>query len=124
MTTAATQRRRFCCQSPPSLLRLSIECLQASNVAHGDANRVVAFFRGFQAVAQSSTYTNTASGRTRSAASGKPVYSREQIAALYEQHRKGAYVGREAEWAKLEYDICRASGEGRITNPITDLHGK
>jgi hypothetical protein len=42
---------------------------------------------------------------------------------LYEDHRRGAYVGREAEWARLEVDICRASGEGRVLNPV-DVHGK
>jgi len=30
------------------------------------------------------------------------------IAQLYERHRKDQFAGREAEWAKLEYDICRA----------------
>lgn len=44
----------------------------------------------------------------------KPTYTRAQIATLYSQHRKGAYVGREAEWARLEVDIIAAGREGRI----------
>jgi len=44
----------------------------------------------------------------------KPIYTRPQIASLYEHKRRGAYVGREAEWARLEVDIIAAGREGRI----------
>jgi hypothetical protein len=53
----------------------------------------------------------------------KPVYTNARIAQLYDQHRRGAYTGREAEWARLEVDIIAAGREGRIQNPV-DLHGK
>jgi len=60
-------------------------------------------------------------GRARPAAGGetslpseKPVYTRAQIAQLYSAHRKGAYVGREAEWARQDLDIIAAGREGRI----------
>ena len=39
-------------------------------------------------------------------------YTRPQIAALYELHRKGGYVGREQEWARLVHGP-RASFGGR-----------
>jgi hypothetical protein len=80
-------------------------------VASGDANRVVAFFRGYQREA------GRASSPQRSrntAAPSKPTYTRAQIGALYEQHRKGAYRGREAEWARQEADIFAAQKEGRV----------
>jgi hypothetical protein len=50
----------------------------------------------------------------RTASSKKPVYTREQIGELYELHRKGAYAGREAEWARQEADIFAAQREGRV----------
>jgi hypothetical protein len=97
-------------------------------VASGSAERVVAFFRGFLREVgdiQSPTSARAVSGRARPAASSseKSVYTRTQIAKLYEQHRRGAYSGREQEWARLEYDIYRASAEGRVLNPV-DVHGK
>jgi hypothetical protein len=44
----------------------------------------------------------------------KPIYTRPQIKTLYEQHRRGAYLGREAEWTRIEADIFAAQREGRI----------
>ena len=40
-----------------------------------------------------------------------------QIQALYEAHRRGAYAGREAEWARIDADIIAAAREGRIDAP-------
>ena len=45
---------------------------------------------------------------------GQPIYTRETIGQLYEAHRKGAYAGREAEWARIEADIFAAQREGRV----------
>jgi len=42
------------------------------------------------------------------------MYTRALIKQLYEQHRRGAYTGREGEWARQEADIIAASREGRI----------
>ena len=42
--------------------------------------------------------------RRRSATSEKPVYTHNRIKQLYDQHRRGAYAGREAEWALM--NIC------------------
>jgi hypothetical protein len=46
--------------------------------------------------------------------SGKAIYTRPQISGLYAAHRKGAFAGREAEWAQLEADFIRAANEWRI----------
>jgi hypothetical protein len=35
-------------------------------------------------------------------------FTRPQIAALYELHRKRGFVGKEAEWRQLEVDLIRA----------------
>jgi hypothetical protein len=48
----------------------------------------------------------------------KPFYTRPQIAQLYSQHRRGAYIGREAEWQRIEQDIIAASAEGRVANAV------
>jgi hypothetical protein len=62
-----------------------------------------------------------APGRARPATGGdasfppdKPIYTRAQVKTLYEQHRKGAYVGREADWARIEADMFAAQREGRF----------
>jgi hypothetical protein len=111
-------------------------------IATASAPRVISFFRGFQQEAIATGHAEPASrplqaeaprtaaidlasiaapGRARPATGGeaslpadKPVYTRAQIAALYSAHRKGAYVGREAEWARQDADIIAAGREGRI----------
>ena len=45
-----------------------------------------------------------------SASSDKRIYSRDEITRLYEQKRRGAYVGRETAWMRLENDIMIWSG--------------
>jgi hypothetical protein len=80
-------------------------------IQNGDAQRVRLFFQQFQE-GQSGSSTG-APRRTRSATS-KPFYTHERIKQLYELHRKGAYAGREAEWARQEADIFAAQREGRV----------
>jgi hypothetical protein len=60
--------------------------------------------------------------RTSSGING-PIYTAAQIAKLYDQKRRGAYAGREAEWARLEVDIFRAQHEGRVVGG-KDVQGK
>ena len=80
-------------------------------IVDGDADRVAAIFRGFMNQAGGTQQaSSTAPGRR----SGKPIYTRETIGQLYEAHRKGAYVGREAEWQRQEADIFAAQREGRV----------
>jgi hypothetical protein len=94
-------------------------------ISSGSAARVRAFFDGFRREAgnQSSGSTATTSGRTRSSSSGRPTYTRAQIAKFYNDKRLGAYVGREAEWARLEHELIAAGRENRILGAI-DWHGK
>jgi hypothetical protein len=67
---------------------------------------------------------NTSSGASRSrSASNKSIYTRQQIAQLYSQHRRGYYNGREAEWARIDADIIAAGREGRILGGV-DVLGK
>lgn len=110
-------------------------------ISAGTAPRVVWFFKSFLAEevatghvasapesqpapapreAAISLTSLAAPGRARPATGGdaslpadKPIYTRAQIKQLYEQHRKGAYTGREAEWARLEADFFTAQREGR-----------
>jgi hypothetical protein len=111
-------------------------------IASADAPRAISFFRGFQQEEVATGHSEpapvshqaapprepaiplaslAAPGRARPATGGdaslppeKPTYTRAQIAQLYSAHRKGAYVGREAEWARQDADIIAAGREGRI----------
>jgi len=111
-------------------------------ISGGSAPRVISFFKGFlqeEAAtghiepAQQAPATSVpreaavplaslaAPGRARPATGGdtgvppdKPIYTRAQIAQLYRMHQKGAYTGREAEWARQDADIIAAGREGRI----------
>ncbi|HEX6826825.1 MAG TPA: hypothetical protein VF077_10970 [Nitrospiraceae bacterium] len=110
-------------------------------IAAAQAPRVISFFRGFlqeattghngsvshslQANAPRDAAIPLASlaapGRARPATGGdasvppdRPMYTRALIKQLYEQHRKGAYAGREAEWNRQEADIIAAGREGRV----------
>jgi hypothetical protein len=79
-------------------------------IASLSPHRVVAFFRTFQ---QSNRGAGQTSYQARSMPSGQ-IYTRPQIAKLYDQHRRGAYNGREAAWQEQERDILAAAREGRI----------
>jgi hypothetical protein len=95
----------------------------------GDTNRVVGFFRTFQNQEGQTSGTSTRATTLgaplyrRSSSSRQPIYTRAQIKDLYDQHRRGRYQGREAEWARLENEIIRASAEGRIAGGM-DIAGK
>jgi hypothetical protein len=111
-------------------------------IAAAQAPRVISFFRGFLQEEQATGHIASAPGsqqpaapreaaiplaslaapgRARPATGGdtsfppdKPIYTRAQIAQLYRMHQKGAYTGREAEWARQDADIIAAGREGRI----------
>jgi hypothetical protein len=111
-------------------------------ISAASAPRVISFFRGFQNEEAATGHIEpapssqqpaapreaaiplaslAAPGRARPATGGdtlfppdKPIYSRAQIAQLYRLKQKGAYVGREPEWARQELDIIAAGNEGRI----------
>jgi hypothetical protein len=82
----------------------------------GSAPRVVAFFNAFSAQHGGAARS---SGRARSAAVQQgEILTREKIKQLYDQHRRGAYAGREAEWARIEQQIINAAAEGRVLNAV------
>jgi len=111
-------------------------------IAAASAPRVISFFKGFQNEEAATGHLEpapssqppaaprepaiplaslAAPGRARPATGGdtgippdKPIYTRAQIAQLYRMHQKGAYTGREAEWARQDADIIAAGREGRI----------
>ena len=96
-----------------------------------DVGRVAAFFTTWSGLngngsAQQVKSTNqnelqqqVAPKKSRSAGAAttgtKPSYSTADIAAFYEDIRKGKYKGRDDERAKIERDIFAAQAEGRIT---------
>jgi hypothetical protein len=84
-------------------------------VARGDAHSVAEFFRDFLRAYPAAGRTPQPTGP---APDGKRIYTRPEILQLHEQHRKGAYRGREVEWARLENDIIRAGREGRIIGAV------
>jgi hypothetical protein len=45
------------------------------------------------------------------------IYTRAEIKRLYDDHLRGAYNGRDADWMRQEADIIAAGREGRILNP-------
>ena len=67
---------------------------------------------------QPSLLDYAAPGRARSEPQplppGKPTYTRHQMQRFYDDVRRGAYRGREADQAAIEADIFRAQHEGRI----------
>ena len=78
----------------------------------GDAARVAAFFR--QPAAQ---HGRPRAYQSRQPATGGPrVYTRQQIASLYERHRKGEF--NDATWAKWEAEIFAAANQGRIAGAL------
>jgi len=111
-------------------------------IASANAPRVISFFNGFRQEEAATGHSEpapssmrampvrepaidlgslAAPGRARPATGGdasmpsdRPTYTRAQIAQLYSAHRKGAYVGREAEWARQDADIIAAGREGRV----------
>jgi hypothetical protein len=88
--------------------------LMRNAVQAGDAGRVIAFYRGFQQGAGQPQYRSYRS--RRSPATGGNIYTRRQIADLYERRRKGE-IG-DAAWAKWEAEIFAAANQGRIAGAL------
>lgn len=94
-----------------------------------DVTRVVSIFRAFapNAGTPAQAKPNTAASELerqispgRTLAAGSPStqeakrWSRAEITKLYEDHRKGTFKGREAEFKELERDLFAAQRDGRI----------
>jgi hypothetical protein len=80
-------------------------------ISQAHPSRVIRFFQEFMNQAARSPQARSWGGA--SSPSGK-IYSRAEVQRLYENHRRGAYRGREEAWARQEADIIAASREGRI----------
>jgi hypothetical protein len=82
--------------------------------AAANAQRVASFFKGFLreqgAAGQSSA--SPAPQRSRRAASGKPLYTRDQITQMWARRRKGEI--NDADWARWEHELIAAGREGRV----------
>jgi hypothetical protein len=82
----------------------------------GDAGRVVAFYKGFLAEGRHVPAGQQRAYQSRPAATGGNIYTRQQIADLYERRRKGLIDA--ATWAKWEPAIIKAANEGRIAGAL------
>src|SRR5262249_7688186 len=90
-------------------------------IREGSTHRVLAIFREFMALHRVGGTPYSPPAQTYR--HDQRTYSRQEIAKLYDQHRRGAYRGREAEWQALERDIIAGGAQGRIANPV-DVQGK
>jgi len=73
-------------------------------IANADAGRAIAFFRTFLqqggATSHASSHGSSYGARRAASSANGPIYTGEQIKRLYEQNRRGAYRGREQQWAE------------------------
>jgi hypothetical protein len=102
---------RFLLEIDPYTGQVRQQLLNAA-IARSDATAVIAFFKGFMREAGGAPTSSAAPGRARPASPANKIYTRDEIKQLYRAHQQGAYVGREAEWARLENDFYRAQREG------------
>jgi hypothetical protein len=86
-------------------------------VAKGDADRVARIYQGFQREG----YAPAAQQARQSRQTGGNIYTRQDIARLYEQHRKGEIS--DARWAQIEPDIFRALNQGRVAGALSLTDG-
>jgi len=89
--------------------------------ASNDARRLSMFFREFLAAANQATATrasqrNPRRTRARTTASGERIYDRSEITRMWERRRQGRI--NDADWARWEAELCRASAEGRIAGGL------
>jgi hypothetical protein len=85
-------------------------------VAKGDAGRVAAIYKGFEREGHAYAGHHRGAQSRQTASGGRPIYTRPQIAKLYEQRRLGGIPV--AKWNAIESDIVRAAGEGRIAGAL------
>ena len=88
------------------------------DAAHSaNAPRVASFFKGF--LREAGAAGQAPAGRTpqRRAPSGKPIYTRGQILQMATMRRQGKID--DAAWTRWEYELCRASAEGRVRGALS-----
>ena len=88
-------------------------------VAAGDGGRVAAIYKGFEREGHHASAGHQRSYESRQTASN--VYTRADIARLYEARRKGEIS--DADWARREADIFAASRQGRVAGALSLVDG-
>jgi len=86
-------------------------------VEKGDANRVIAFFNGFLAEAAWQQGAATQQSARQAAQPSGRIYTRPQITEMARRRQKGL-IDDEA-WRRWEYELCRASKEGRVRGALS-----
>jgi hypothetical protein len=111
-------------QSPndPATGRLRSEQFEDA-VRRGDAANVVVMLQRFE-YEQKEGYPIREPGQWQPRPQA-PTFTREQIKQNYRRHQKGEWVGREAEWDRLEGQMIRAAAAGLVPNavPLAKNHG-
>ena len=118
------------CETDPITLQASQAYLEDAQSRY-DVERVAAFFTTWsdlngnrsaqqvkptnQAELQQQVAPKKSSSAGAAPTGSKPSYSTADIAAFYDDIRKGKFKGRDDERAKIERDIFAAQAEGRIT---------
>ena len=91
------------------------------DAAHAaDAARVASFFKGFiaQEGAAGQTPARTTAGRAAARSpSGQRIYNRDEITRMWSLRRQGKID--DAAWTRWEYELCRASAEGRVRGALS-----
>src|SRR5262245_50394536 len=89
--------------------------------AKGDAGRVVRIFRGFIADVSGQPAQPAQPGPVGSRQAAQPgrgqIYTRDQITQMARLRQKGAI--NDADWRRWEYELCRASKEGRVRGALS-----
>jgi hypothetical protein len=97
--------------------RVARQRLLNEAVEREDANRVIRFFQGFiSELTGAAPLGPSRDGQPRPAATGQRIYTRPQITKMADLRRKGKID--DQAWARWENELCLASKEGRILNPV------
>jgi len=87
-------------------------------VAAANAQRVVSIFQGYlrEAGAAEQAPAGPAPRRAARAPSGQRIYDRSEITRMWNLRRQGKID--DQAWARWEYELCRASAEGRVRGAL------
>jgi hypothetical protein len=103
-------------EAPDSYSPTSRSQLLRRAVADGDSGRVVSIYKGFEREGHHASAYQSRAPQSRQTASGGAIYSRQDIARLYERRRKGEI--NDAQWRQIEPDIVRAASQGRVAGAL------
>jgi hypothetical protein len=88
-------------------------------VNKADAFRVISIFRGFlrEAAAGQPGQPGQVAGARQAAQPSGRIYTRDQITEMARRRQKGLIP--DEEWRRWEYELCRASAEGRVRGALS-----